>query len=143
MSDQSLQVQSRRPAMDGELEALVEAEITAHLSARTPFTAYQITLDLRRANPHLEILNDDVKAIVHSSWEGGVSPFALTYGRQGKLFPKSDEYVEAWEYAPPALQGTYALASTVDDIRTDGTYSTSVDPLPTGPLQPLPGVEPA
>jgi hypothetical protein len=47
-----------------QLQALVEQEITWFAENKIPFTAYSVTINLRRNNPMFEIVHDDVRTVV-------------------------------------------------------------------------------
>lgn len=108
--------QARRLPGPVEVWELAQAEIDAHLKAQTTFTAYTITLTLRRQHPYLEILHDVVRDYVHDTFESGTSPLATSYTRSGALFNGR----EAWEYTP-------RIDGSVADDEDAGADSDSIE----------------
>jgi hypothetical protein len=52
-----------------DLELLVADHINQQMAAQAIFTAYDVTLGLRDANPHLHIPHDGVRSAVHTQME--------------------------------------------------------------------------
>ncbi len=83
----------RRTPSVPELYALIDLELGRLTNGKEEFTAYGVTLNLRHANPGLEIVHNDVRDRVHHMMEIlHVGPLSSTqsYGSQMRSYPDGD-----------------------------------------------------
>lgn len=59
----------RQPIGRNDLEIAIDQQLNTLTSSAMVFTAYTITLLLRRALPHIEIVHDEVRDYVHYSMD--------------------------------------------------------------------------
>lgn len=78
-----------------ELKAMIDKEVEEQVAAKNEFTAYIITLLIRKAYPGLEIVHDNVRKYVHNKMD--------SYNTWSKL---------AWGYSSSVVQYAQDSATT-------------------------------
>lgn len=83
--------------------------VTTFIAAKKPFTAYDITVALRKLNPTTNIEHNPVRISVHTALQPYLK--SADYSAHLKSFPKGD----AWMYSPAATlpKRMFQVESTV------------------------------
>lgn len=105
-------VNGRRTPADDELQKLIAHQMDVFVTAKRDFTAWDVTVELRAANPTVEIVHPTVRVLVHAAMQAIGSQFGYD--------------VEWRDYNGNAAQTWFHIASQPVAIATPLT-DTSVD----------------